>query len=465
MNSVIYESIDCLISPVNQSILLIACSEKNVLLSPIFHQSYLSVLFDLDLLDNLIKIQANSYKVIIFDKILSELDFLVVLDIAKKLLLPEGELYLIDNIEPALPTAQSHLTPHIAPYLIAQAQRCGFELIQNLTHNPLTLLKFKQQRSTRWRILPVTEQQKIAMQNLFQQVFGAKMSNDMWHWKYGQQRGVAVGVWQQEQMVAHYGGMQRRLSYFGEKRLGIQIGDVMVLPTERGRLTKRGAFFLSASTFSERHVGYGTAHFIPYGFPNARHIKVAEKLEIYAKVDDIVDIGWETAIIAKNTRWQSVKNIKNTKELQSVVNKLWRKMDKELKQHIALIRDWEYIEYRYLQRPDKEYTFLVVYDVFLRPIGLVIIAIEPNFCRFMDYIGCIADLSRVMPLVCTHLQQQQIERLSGWFSAAISEYFTQAGGQITETEIILPTIIWGQGVDVNEIKQHWWLTTGDTDFL
>ncbi|WP_353572720.1 GNAT family N-acetyltransferase [Candidatus Albibeggiatoa sp. nov. BB20] len=465
MNTLIYENIGRLITTVNQPILLIGQAEKNPFLTLVIRQPYLSVLFDLDMLGDLIQVQANSYKIIIFDNILPQLDFLVVLDVAKQLLMPEGELYIIDKIAQDLPTVESHTTAQIAPYLIAQAQRCGFELLQNSEQKLLTFLQFKLQRNTRWRILPVTEQQKTATQALFKQVFGSNMSNDMWRWKYGQQRGVAIGVWQQDQMVAHYGGMQRRLSYFGEQRLGIQIGDVMVLATERGRLTKHGPFFLSASTFSERHVGYGTTHFLPYGFPNARHIKVAEKLSIYAKVDDVVDIGWDTAAIARESKWQYVKQLKKRKELNLVVNKLWDKMSNDLQQHIALVRDWEYVDYRYLQRPDKKYQFLVIYDVFLRPVGLVIIAIEPDFCRFMDYIGCLAHLPRVMHQICAYLQQQGIEHINGWFSAAIAEHFAQAGGEVSETEIILPTIIWGQGIEVENIKQRWWLTTGDTDFL
>ncbi|MCV6637489.1 GNAT family N-acetyltransferase [Candidatus Albibeggiatoa sp. nov. NOAA] len=465
MSESFYDNIATQLADIHEPILLVGHAEKNPCLSPLLHQPYINVLFDLELLNELIQTQANNYKLVVFDHILSKLDFLVVLDMAKQLLSSEGELYLVDNITQNAPTEESPSIPHIAPYFIAQAQRCGFELVLNSSQERFTLLQFKLQRSTRWRILPVAEQQKTAMLALFKQVFGSNMSNDMWQWKYGHHRGVAVGVWQQEQMVAHYGGMQRRLSYFGEHKLGMQIGDVMVLPTERGRLTKHGPFFLSASTFSERHVGYGTPHFIPYGFPNARHIRVAEKLGIYAKVDDVVDITWDTLTVARKSKWQYVKKLEQREELQSVVNKLWAKMYQELQQHIALVRDWEYIEYRYLQRPEKQYTFLAVYNVFGQPVGLVIIAIESDYCRFMDYIGCFQQIPRVMHQVCAYLQQQDIEHLGGWFSAAIAEHFARSGGQVSETEIILPTIVWGQGVEVEKIKQRWWLTTGDTDFL
>jgi hypothetical protein len=462
---ILYNNIIQQLTSISEPILLIGQTEKNLFLTSVLQQPYLCVLFDLKMLHDLVKIQQNTYKVVIFDNILSKLDYLHVLDLAKQLLTAGGHLYIIDNISQNLPTAQSQATPHIATYLIAQAQRSGFELIDNCVQNQLTLLQFKQQYSTRWRILPVTEQQKSDVQTLFKHVFNADMSDAMWQWKYGQQRGVAIGIYQQNEIVAHYGGMQRRLHYFAESRIGIQIGDVMVLPSERGRLTKHGAFFLSASTFAERHVGYATAHFLPYGFPNARHLKVAEKLDIYAKVDDVVDIVWDTAAVARQSTWQYVQVVDKPLVLQSVVNKLWRKMSRELAEQIALIRDWDYMQYRYLQRPDKKYTFLVIYNIFLQPVGLVVIAIELDCCRFMDYLGSLRHIPRVMHQICNYLQQQDIEQLSGWFSAAIAEHFAQSGGQVSATEIVLPTIIWGQGVDVEQIKQKWWLTTGDSDFL
>lgn len=463
MSYILYNKMIQQLTVISEPILLIGQTEKNLFLTSILQQPYLCVLFDLEMINDLVQIQQNTYKAIIFDNILSKLDYLHILDLAKQLLTADGHLYIIDNISQNLSTAQSQPTPHIAIYLIAQAQRSGFELIDNCVQNQLTLLQFKQQYSPRWRILPVTEQQKSDMQTLFKQVFNADMSNAMWQWKYGQQRGVAIGVYQQNKMVAHYGGMLRRLHYFGESHVGIQIGDVMVLPSERGRLTKHGAFFLSASTFAERHVG--SAHLLPYGFPNARHLKIAEKLDIYAKVDDVVDIAWDTLAVARQSKWQYVQAVDNPLVLQSVVNKLWRKMSRELQGQIALIRDWDYMQYRYLQRPDKKYTFLVIYNVFLQPVSLVVIAIESDYCRFMDYLGSLRHIPRVMHQICDYLQQQDIERLSGWFSAAIAEHFAQSGGQVSATEIVLPTIIWGQDVDVERIKQKWWLTTGDSDFL
>ncbi len=60
---------------------------------------------------------------------------------------------------------------------------------------------------------------------------------------------------------------------------------------ERGRLTRRGPFYLSATCFAEQYVGYGAA--LGFGFPNSRHVTIAQRLGIYQKLDDIIGLEWD----------------------------------------------------------------------------------------------------------------------------------------------------------------------------
>jgi hypothetical protein len=407
-----------------------------------------SAVAEFSLLNELVSL-GNNYHIMLHCDLAGLLDFLLLLDYGRKLLINNGELIYITAIN-----------TENTEYLPAQAARCGFVLLELINKTNYKILKFSYKNNSKWHLLPV--QQDLPMRNLFAQVFGQTMSAQMWAWKYGQQRGMAVSAWKNQQMIAHYGGMKRRLSYFGQAKLGLQIGDVMVLTAERGHFTKHGAFFMVAASFAERHVGYHSPHILAYGFPNARHVKIAQHLDLYAKVDDIVDISWHTANYANNKYFTKTKTITSPK-LAKIINYLWPQMQTELKPYIAVIRDWQYIEYRYLQRPDKNYTFIVVYNLLFQPLGLVIIAIEANTCRFMDYLGKLANLTIVMAGVCNYLQQQGIMQLSGWFSAAIADYFVRTGAVQNATEIVLPSIIWTPGP--NPLQQCWWLTTGDTDFL
>lgn len=63
---------------------------------------------------------------------------------------------------------------------------------------------------------------------LFEKIFKHKMSPEMWQWKYGSERCKAIGIWCENALIAHYGGMGRSVLYFGKPQMAVQIGDVMV---------------------------------------------------------------------------------------------------------------------------------------------------------------------------------------------------------------------------------------------
>ena len=42
-------------------------------------------------------------------------------------------------------------------------------------------------------------------------IFGHEMSPEHWQWKYGDGRGEAIGVWEDGALIAHYGGVARRI--------------------------------------------------------------------------------------------------------------------------------------------------------------------------------------------------------------------------------------------------------------
>lgn len=408
------------------------------------------------------------FKLMLIEAGLEQLDFLDVLYKAQELLKTTGSLVVIGKLHTKRPLEDHIAKWPLLKHLIAQANRQGFILKQQVTlskKNARILLQFEKARSVRWKMLPIREIDQPKLAALFKNVFQQTLSFSLWQWKYGENRGVAVAVWQANQMIGHYGGMYRQLTYFGQPKTGIQIGDVMVTQQERARLTRHGPFYLSATTFSERHVGYGTAGLLPYGFPNARHMKIAKLLNIYEKVDDVVEIRWTSQPSKK--LFTHVTQLKRpiSSKYQKIIDNLWQEMQQDLKNHIAVVRDWPYIQYRYLAHPHKKYTLLLTKDWMQRPLGLIILSVEEDTCRLMDYIGELKHLSSALTQIRAYLATQNIKEITGWFSGAFSELWQQSGGQVRTTEITLPTIVWTPGPAVSDIANKWWLTTGDTDFL
>jgi len=351
---------------------------------------------------------------------------------------------------------------------LAQAQRNGFEpLYQSCqartTRFPCVVLQ--KQRQVRWQTTVLDGSHQQAIRDLFEDVFAEAMDASLWSWKYAQGRGVATGVWQDGRLVAHYGGMFKRLSYQGNTVMGIQIGDVMVTRTERGRLTRQGPFYLSATAFAEHYVGYHKAALIPYGFPSERHVRIARHLGIYAKVDDIIECRW----IAKQSDlnspiqvWKTVSNWKNRLRYSLI----WRQMRREQQHRLLGIRDWAYIQHRYCQHPHKHYELLWVRGQ-QGTIALWIVHRDPNQTRLMDYIGLQCHLAFSLTVLKNWLFEQQIDSISGWFSRSCADCFQLADAKMVEskTDIVLPTIVWSAGPSADSLHGLWWLTTGDTDFL
>ena len=145
----------------------------------------------------------------------------------------------------------------------------------------------------RWSVVDMDAGQLGEVQSLFQRVFKHAMSESLWCWKYAGGRGVAVGARAPSgELLAHYGGTLRSVLLMGHPTLAVQIGDVMVAQEGRAALSHKGPFGMVVQAFFERHVGVGTGPALGFGFPNARHMRLGERLGHYAQVDKIFELTW-----------------------------------------------------------------------------------------------------------------------------------------------------------------------------
>ncbi len=117
------------------------------------------------------------------------------------------------------------------------------------------------------------------------------MSINLWKWKYSSSNSLSIGVWEDKDLIASLGGMPRDILYFGDLKIAVQIGDVMVSAKKRGILTKKGPFFRMTATFLEQYIGFGKDFLFIYGFPNERHMRLSEHLNFYKEVDRLVEIS------------------------------------------------------------------------------------------------------------------------------------------------------------------------------
>lgn len=317
--------------------------------------------------------------------------------------------------------------------------------------------------SLRWQIKPVTTQDKKAVIGLFNQVFAPQtMSEALWHWKYAQ--GLGFAAWRDDVMIAHYGGILREICYFGEVKLAVQITDVMVSPNERAVFTKHGAFFQVTSAFLEQHIGYHATTWVGYGFPSYRHVKLAQRLGLYAPVGEVVELRWQTA--PENPHlWTRIRHLSlKQPKVQKIVDKLWKNMQLSLSNYLVSVRNWQYVHHRYLSHPHNSYEFLLLTHRFTgQALAIIVILREQQQCKVMDFIGDIRHIFEAIQQIKRISNRWEMKQVSLWISKNFIPLFPTA--EPVSLDIFVPHNIWSACFPPEEIQDKWWLMAGDTDFL
>lgn len=330
------------------------------------------------------------------------------------------------------------------------------------------LLHFRKKSNPTWRLRLLEENQAPDMLALFERTFGHSMSSAMWQWKYGRERGRAIGVWRQNQLVAHYGGMIRNILFFGEPRIAVQIGDVMVDSKERGVLTKRGPFFLMAATFQEYYVGYGKSILTGYGFPNERAMRVAERLRLYTNVGYMSELEWPA--LKGTPRWLTRLQAVDSSNIEeawiiAAIDECWQKMAGDLRGALVGVRDWHYLRYRYLDHPHQHYQIVLIINRFDgKKRGLLVMRHDPESSEIMDLVAPL----REIPLLIVHARRlAKINGRSKVFCRITENFapcFIATGGIRKELGMAIPAPIWSDAPAAEMLHNRWWLMSGDTDF-
>ena len=115
------------------------------------------------------------------------------------------------------------------------------------------------------------------IRRLFARIFKTELSEEEWRWKFAQDpdgwHGV-VGVADGE-VVGNYAGWGMRFLLEGEPRLLYSVGDVATDPSVRGLGGRRGVYRAMTEAFYAR---VGREVPFCFGFPNARALRVSERI-------------------------------------------------------------------------------------------------------------------------------------------------------------------------------------------
>jgi GT2 family glycosyltransferase len=296
----------------------------------------------------------------------------------------------------------------------------------------------------------------------FLTAFEHEMPPALWRWKYQGLDTLGTLMRDNSKVVAFYGGMSRPIHLFGTPESALQIGDVMVHPKYRGTLSRKGPFFQVATQFLERYVGEQQRYPIAFGFPSARAYQLSVHLGLYDKVGELMQVSWP-ALQVRSSYKVRLRPLSDNKG--PTIDRLWRKMAKALKQQVVGVRDWNYINHRYLQHPTVDYKLYQVSSRFTGiTLGIMILRILDDKIELVDVIAQPRHIS-----ILVHCLRRLTESLGKseaytWITLQNCSLFTADVGDISPTGIVIPHNRWTKGIPASELLDRWWLMAGDTDF-
>ena len=337
------------------------------------------------------------------------------------------------------------------------------------------VLKFERAAAPSLRPVALDESRAPAVRALFQRVFGRELGLAEWHWKYGNGRGRGIGLAQRDgRLQAFYGGLTRPLRLFGQPALGCQVCDVMVEPGTHGSLARQGPMQQVAATFLEAEIGWARPHAVGFGFPTDRALGVAERLGLYRRVDEMVQLRW---VALKQLTLEGcvdridLAGMQPGDELWQVLDTLWAAMAQGLEASVLGVRDPAWLRYRYGQKPDVVYTALLVRAApGTRFMGLVVIRAHADRLEVLDLLGPLADLPNLIEATrhaaSTSADAAGRTHVTCWVTVSHAALLMRMGDGVVRDnlDLFVPANAHTPGVSPEALSGRWFLTAGDTDF-
>lgn len=304
---------------------------------------------------------------------------------------------------------------------------------------------------------------------LFEQSFDKPFDPALWHWKYqlGHGKCVVARIERGGDIVAHYGGAPRQISYFGHPGMAIQVCDVMVLPEKRRQYGKSSLFFKVAATFLEREIGNSVNHLLGFGFPNQSAMNIALRLGLYEKTDDFVEVVFAPPQKPEPDLDVLEFDIEN-EDHRAAAAQLWLDMQEDFSHAIIGQRHTDYLRYRYIDHPGaSNYSCRLLRDPATGEILAFFVLKAHGESRLLFDFIC--PLERVEVLIANVNQwvkhNTNAVDLRLWITRGWLHAIPTISASVNELGIEIPCNSWNPGPSAATLYGKWWLTAGDMDFM
>jgi hypothetical protein len=314
-----------------------------------------------------------------------------------------------------------------------------------------------------WQVDDAKPEHVPQIRELFKAVFKQGMSHALWAWKYDDGRGAGIIVRHGDEIVAYFGGTERRVLFKGEAVYSIQCGDSMVAPKHRGTLSKKGPFYLSVTAFLDRYTGFDRPYLLSHGFPNARAMRLAEHLGTYEEIGTLLEISWPAR--AGSAYSSRVFDFESSEHV-GCLDALWSKMAAEFADRTIGIRDLEYLRHRYHDHPDLTYQLHLVYSSGESgPLGLIVTRTVEDRLLLLDMVANKSEFRNLAAFGRQLASELGCRELYGWLTEIDRELISDSALVVVDPPLRLPLGVYSDGLKAEEIRDTWFFMCGDSDFL
>lgn len=307
-----------------------------------------------------------------------------------------------------------------------------------------------------------------ALHALFRRAFGGDISTAEWRWKYPHPGGLSLLAMRAGRVIAHYGGQTRQLSCLGQSLAAVQVSDIMVDPGEPATLGRNTPFRAIATTFAATTSGPGRTHAFVFGFPSPRASRLGERLGMYTRVDTLRHYRWPTA----GRRVGRLRRL-TPAELMEHGDMLWQRQAARLADDWVLgVRDAAWIRQRYVEHPSDAYAALASMDIWGRMQAAALFREREATWELIDLLGEPRHYRRLVLGLGREAHIRAGKPLIGWLTPAVLVWLPEprsvvsdGGGAGPEFDWLPVTIAGPEHQSwAPQLKDHCWMTGGDTDY-
>lgn len=318
-----------------------------------------------------------------------------------------------------------------------------------------------------YRLRSVTPEDAEAVAGLFRHVFGETPPPGWFDWKYSAVGldGRALGLWSDtEKLVAHVGGFPRQIFWRGKSVTGLQIGDVMVAPQERGWLTRHGPFFHVCDRFYRHWIGADKPFKVSFGFPNARHMRLGIHLGLYSDLGAVERWVWSARRRRMPLWWRTEEIHPSETKFALHIASAWQAMQRGMPSKVFGSRNITHVHQRFLLRPGVTHRFFRVAMRGFGPQGVAVLRTEGQCWRWLDFIGP----TKLLPIAARAVQAFAASGGASWIEiwalasarGAFERLGADFGGEVARFALVHPSSCPDDG-----LAKDGWYWSGDTDFL